>query len=603
MDCSLPPPAGIRPVVYRFGEFRLDAEGTLMRGETALDLPREELALLRALLARSGEVVSASELSRAVWGEGDHSGEQLKACLESLKERMQPADCIESVHGRGYRVSAIAEPDGHLRSSVRSGALPLLAILPFSTGYDVPEYLGLAIAEKIIEQLNRARPAVASIAARDSACTLARRGLSAREIGKMLHAELILTGQVLATPGRHRLRVEAMRVEDGASLWVEDVLAERDQIIELAGELVNRVTSRLRGEENSIAIDAGVGAEAEPAPAVKHATSETQREAHDLHLRAHHEWQNMERHRMQDAMGRLLRAIELDPSLMAARVELAQLVILQCIYGYLSPRIAAATVRRAADGIPELNEQAEALLPALGWVEFHFDRDARSAFRMMARSAGLPYEVSNTRARSWLLLSRHRFGEAIELLRAAIQLDPYSPWPQSSLAWALHLAGERDLSLKQILKAVEFSMEYDNSLFLGAMILGYNGEAARAIELAETLAGRSSHYDLAISAHAYALACSGRAEESHIQLDRLQWLSRERFVLNTLNAATHVALGESDAAIEELRSANENRCPWFFQMVADPRLKALKGRPEFAAFEALLGALEVDAASHPGSNI
>jgi len=593
MDRSLPPPAGIRPVGYRFAEFRLDVDGKLQRGETALELPPQELALLRALLARSGEVVSGAELIRAVWGEARPSSHRLTACLKSLKERLQPVDCIESVYRRGYRISAIAEADGNLQTS----ALPLLAILPFSTGYDVPEYLGLAIAEQTMEQLSRARPVVASIAARDSACALARRGLAAQEIGKMLHAELVLTGQVLATPGRHRLRVETIRVEDGAPLWAEDVIAEREQIVELAGELVSRVTSRLRA--GGIGVEAG----AEPAPAVKRATSKAQREAHELYLRAHYEWQNMERHRMQDALGRLLRAVELDPALMAARVELAQLAILQCIYGYLSPRIAAAAVRRAADGIPELNEQAEALLPALGWVEFHFDRDARSALLLMARSVRLPYDATNTRARSWLLLSRHRFGEAIELLRAAIQLDPYAPWLQAALAWALHLAGERDASLAQIRKAIDFSSEYDNSLFFGAMILGYNGEAARAIELAETLGARSSHYDLAISAHAYALACAGRAEESRSQLERLQWLSRERFVLNTLNAATHVALGEADAALEELRNANENRCPWFFHMLADPRLKPLKGRSEFAALESLLAAMEAGAALHPGSNI
>src|SRR5208283_5452104 len=138
---------------------------------------------------------------------------------------------------------------------------------------------------------------------------------------------------------------------------VEDVIAEREQIVELAGELVNRLTSRLRDGAILNEIDAGVEAEAESAPAVTPAASQAQREALDLHLRAHHEWQDMERHRMKDAMGRLLRAIELDPALMAARVELAQLVILQNIYGYLSPRIAAAAVRRAADGIPELNEQ------------------------------------------------------------------------------------------------------------------------------------------------------------------------------------------------------------------------------------------------------
>jgi tetratricopeptide (TPR) repeat protein len=330
-------------------------------------------------------------------------------------------------------------------------------------------------------------------------------------------------------------------------------------------------------------------------PAVERARSAAPREAHDLYLRARYEWQNMERHHMQDAMGRLLRAIELDPALMAARVELAHLAIMQCVYGYISPRIAAATVRRAADGIPELNEEAEALFPALGWMEFHFDRDARSALRMMARSVEQPYDARNTRARSWLLLSRHRFGEAIELLRATARLDPYSPWMPAALAWALHLAGEREASLAQIQKAIDLSSGYDNSLFFGAMILGYNGETKRAVEVAETLAGRPSHYDVALSAQAYALACAGRAEESQELLEQLQWLSRERFVLSTLNTATHVVLGDAEAALEELRAANETRCPWFFQMLADPRLKPLKERPEFAALESTLAAMEADA--------
>ena len=301
----------------------------------------------------------------------------------------------------------------------------------------------------------------------------------------------------------------------------------------------------------------------------------------------------MERHRMQDAMGRLLRAVELDPALMAARVDLAQLAILQCIYGYLSPRIAAATVHRAADGIPELNEQAEALLPALGWVEFHFDRDAAfgSADDGSLRGAALRcHEYAGAQLAS--AQPAHGSAKPLSCCARPFSSIPTAPWLQAALAWALHLAGERDASVTQILKAIDMSAEYDKSLFFGAMILGFNGEAARAVALAETLAARSSHYDLATSAHAYALACAGRVDESLSLLERLQWLSRERYVLNTLNAATHVVLGEADAALEELRAANEIRCPWFFHMLADPRLKPLKGRPEFAALEASLAAME-----------
>jgi hypothetical protein len=115
------------------------------------------------------------------------------------------------------------------------------------------------------------------------------------------------------------------------------------------------------------------------------------------------------------------------------------------------------------------------------------------------------------------------------------------------------------------------------------------------VELARALASRSAHFDLATSVHAYALVCAGRKEEARTLLERLQWLSRERFVMNTFDAATYVAMDEDEAALEELRIANENRCPWFFQMLADPRLRPLRGRPEFEKMRSSLRAMEADA--------
>ncbi len=585
MDRPLPDPAGFQPATYRFADLRLKPDGALVRGETVLKLPAQELALLRALLVRQGRIVGASELNRALWGEPNPSSHLLTACLASLKELLSPTDCIETVYRRGYRIQATVEPDQPLPAK----SLPLVAILPFSTGYDVPEYIALALTEQTMEQLRGMHPAIASIAARDSVHALARRALPRQEIGRMLDAEFVLAGQLSATPASHRLRVEMIHVEDDAPLWMEDLIAKRGEIGQLAAELANRVSRRLYGAETSV--------QAEAMPAIKSELSDSEREARDLYLRAHHEWQSMERHHMQNAMGRLLHAVELDETLMPARVNLAQLAILECIYGYLPPRIAAMSVRRAAAGIPELNEQAVALLPALSWVEFHFERDARSSLRMMARAENLAYDATNTRAHSWILHSRHRFGEAVELLRAALQTDPWSPWLQAALAWSLHLAGERDASLAQTDKIVELFSDYDNSLFFAAMILAYNGETNRALEAAKTLTDRAPYYDLATSARAYALACAGHRDEARELLERLQWLGSERYVLNTLNAATHLVLGEMNAALAELRAANESRCPWFFQMLGDPRLKPLNEHPEFAELKAVVAAMETDAAN------
>jgi tetratricopeptide (TPR) repeat protein len=275
----------------------------------------------------------------------------------------------------------------------------------------------------------------------------------------------------------------------------------------------------------------------------------------------------------------------------------------------MSPGVAADLVRRTAelasglglwgdDPDPGLPLRAEAILPALGWINFHVDRNLPAALRCFSLSAHLPHDPWITRARSMFALSRHRFAEAIELLRATLRQDPFAPWLHARLAWALHLAGQPEESVQQIRQTLVLFPEHEAAALYGAMILAFNGDAARAAELAQDLVQRSPYFDLAGAVHAYALACAGRPEEARAILDRLEWLSRERFVLNSFNPAVHVALGDLDAALTELRAADETRCPWFFQMLADPRLKPLHGRPEFVEMQSILTGMEA-AAENP----
>ena len=69
-------------------------------------------------------------------------------------------------------------------------------------------------------------------------------------------------------------------------------------------------------------------------------------------------------------------------------------------------------------------------------------------------------------------------------------------------------------------------------------------------------------------------------------------MSRERFVMRSFNPAVYLALGDEDNALAELSSAAEDRCPWFFQMLADPRLEPLFERAEFAEMKAVLTRME-----------
>jgi DNA-binding winged helix-turn-helix (wHTH) protein/tetratricopeptide (TPR) repeat protein len=649
-------PGSDRPGIS-FASFRLEADGILFCGETPVHLPPKELAALRLLLANAGRIVTPAQLRDALWGDVHVTADSVPKCLSSLRARLEPEDCIQTIYKRGYRFTA----EVRTRGAGPGGALPRLAILPFGTSFGVPDYLGSATAEETIAQLSGARPVTALVLAQDSVFTLARRGLTALETGQMLKADLVLSGSLRALPMHYRLRVEMIRVEDGTQLWVEDLLVERRRIAALETELARRLLKRLSSQSaadwsSSPSRNAGATPDLPPTePAVKTPTSRRlpceglaisavaegapktgieHHEAYEIFQRAHHEWQTLERHRMQDGLQHLLRATELDPSLIAARVDLVNLCVAQASYGFMSPAVAADIVHRAAESIstvadpaerrsslsPELPgaeaaspsrwgiqpglhhvvhhqaDHADAVLPALGWIQFHVDRDLPAALSAFSLSAHLPHDAWTTRARSMFALSRHRFGEAIELLRAALHLDPFAPWLHARLAWALHLSGEASSSVDQIRHALSQFPEHGGTSLYGAVILAYNGEPDRAVETAQGLAQRLPYFDLANEVLAYAQACAGRTDEARAVLERLQWLGRERFLLRAFTPAVYLVLGEQDAALAELATSNDLRCPWFFQMLADPRLKPLESRPEFLEMRDLLTRMEAEGA-------
>jgi len=597
--------AGIVPrdQVLTFVGFRLQADGTLLRGETVVHLPPKELAALRLLLARPGQIVTSAELRQALWGDVNVTADSVPKCLSSLRARLEPEQCIQTVYKRGYRFAVEVRSHG----AAPANALPRLAIPPFATSYGIPEHLGSAVAEETTVRLSNAHPPAVTVIARDSVFTLALQGLGAQQIGEALKADLVLAGTLRALPSHFRLRAEMIRVEDGAQIWAEDLIVAQGRVAGLESELANRLAFRLHSGALSISAAAAPSSGIESGP--QHP------EAYELYQRAHHEWQTLQRHRMQDGLQHLSRATELDPSLIPAKVDLAHLSVTQAFYGFMSPSVAADLVRRAADSVslaktlgswaeeavPEFSVGAEAILPALGWVDFHVGRNLPEAIRAFSISAHLPHDPWITRERSMFELSRHRFTEAIELLRAALRHDPFAPWLHARLAWAFHLAGQADESLASIRQAIALFPEHESAALYGAVILAFNGDAGRAAELAQSLVQRSPYFDLATAVYAYALACGGRKDEARVILERLEWMSRERFVLSSFTPAVCVALGDLDTALAHLRTANEARCPWFFQMLADPRLKPLHGHPEFVAMQAILTGMEARAVESPKS--
>jgi tetratricopeptide (TPR) repeat protein len=432
------------------------------------------------------------------------------------------------------------------------------------------------------------QPPLVSVLARDSVFTLALSGATAQKTGQVLQADLVLTGTLLALPSSFRLRAEMIRVADGTQIWVEDLLVSRDWTMGLELQVLERLAFRLGGHTSL-----------DLAPVVAQSPiNSSQSDAYEMFQRGHHEWQTLERHRMQDGMQHLLKAIELDPALLPAHIDLVNLCVTQTLFGFMPSITAADRIRRIASAIPDVVRAAPSILPALGWVDFHVDRDLSHAIKLFDQSAHLPHDPWITRLRAMFAISRHHFDEAAELMNQALEVDPYSPWLHARLAWAYHLAGKPNESMIQIEQSLKLFPQHESTSMYGALILAFNGDTRRAARLAKDLVDRTPYFDIATAVQAYALAREGDAAGARTMLERLQWLSRERFVLSSFTAGAFAALGDEENAISELRTSEKTRCPWFFQMLADPRLKSLQGHPEFERMRSTLDTLEINAGDY-----
>ena len=73
----------------QFGPFRLDAENAcIWQGSEALHLTPKAFAVLRALLARPGRLVTKDELWQSVWPGIAVSDAALTVCIREIRQRL-----------------------------------------------------------------------------------------------------------------------------------------------------------------------------------------------------------------------------------------------------------------------------------------------------------------------------------------------------------------------------------------------------------------------------------------------------------------------------------------------------------------------------------
>jgi DNA-binding SARP family transcriptional activator/TolB-like protein/Tfp pilus assembly protein PilF len=445
---------------------------------------------------------------------------------------------------------------------------PAVAVLPFADRSPAGDhaYFAAGIMEEVASRLSRIdglRVIAPAAAATGSDADL-------QALGRRLGAETVLGGSITRWGDSVRVNARLIRVSDLTYLWSEtytspvvSIFAIQDSIARaIGGTLLHRLVGRR--------VVAGPASAAEL-------------QAYHLYLKGRFAWHRRTQQSLADAVEHLEEAVTVAPSYARAHAGLADAYAVQGFYDYRPPDDAFPRARAAALRALELDPSLAQAHATLGYVSLYYDWHWDEAERAFARAIELDPGYST--AYQWqanYYTAMGRFAEAEQAMRRAMELDPLSLIANGALGWVHYHAGDFTGAIEQC----ERTLELDGSFQLAWLWSGLAGErlgnhedAIRRIERALSLSPRSAVTQAAL-AHAYAVV--GRRDEARALLATILAAPR-RYVPSFEIAKVHLALGDSDTALQWLETAYQQRSHSMAFLKVDPQLAGLQADVQFRA--------------------
>jgi serine/threonine protein kinase/tetratricopeptide (TPR) repeat protein len=520
---------GVRP--FR-GNSRIEISSSILRDipqrvtEVRADLPNGLESILERCLAKDADerYVSAREVREA---------------LERL--------CREISSGANHKVMGCGGPS--------------IAVLPFSNMSADPEneFFADGITEEIINALTQIEDL--RVAARTSAFSFKNKHVDLRIVGERLNVKTVLEGSVRKAGNRVRIMAQLINVADGYHIWSERYDRELKDIFEVQDEIARAIAGRLK-----VALKGG------KQPSVRAGTNNL--EAYQLYLKGrallYRRGVDIRR-----ALQCFERATGLDADYPLAWSGIADARNMIGLYGFERPEATLPQSKQAAERAVALDPMLAETHCSLACVNFLYDWDLAKAERGFERARELnPRYVQNLAwyALFYLVWARGRFDEAIEVAKAAVDVDPLSGYAHAMLGFCYNHAGRGPEGVQAAKTAVELEESFFTywALQLAFHADGQFDRAAASGEMALAISGR---HPFAVSPQAMILAEMGEIVEARALYGELVARSASSYIQPCHLAIAASAVGEMDKAVEHAREAFEIR---------DPMLMVARYWPDFA---------------------
>ena len=620
------------------GAFELRRDGQLIK------LERIPLQLLLLLAENRQRLVTREEILRAIWGENvfvdaDNSiNTAVRKARQALKDDPENPRFLRTVPGKGYRftaevksVNSTVSPEGlasveklpqesptpanddpDVPSPLRDkwailtligvlivvGAVlilrprpnpppqpstrrAMLAVLPFVnlSGNPGEEYLADGMTEELITQLGGLDPNRLGVIARTSSMQYKGASKSAAQVAHELGVDYVLEGSVRWNDQRVRVTAQLIQASDQTHLWAADFDRDPGDVLRLQSDLALAISNKIE-----LTLSPPVRARLADAPPVNAA-------AHDAYLLGLHELDLRTKSGVERSIAEFQNAIALDPQYASAHAALARAYSLAPVVRAMAPIEAMPKARDAALRAIELDPGLASGHSTLGFVKAHYEFDWPGAEREYLRALALNPNDAYAHffySNSYLSpLGRH--AQAIEEMRKAVAIDPFSAPVQAFLGRTYIWARQYDQALEQFQKVAEmfpgFAIDHERLAQLHAF-MGRFDQAIAEDTKARLLSGENEKSALAKEAilrHAWTTQGAPGYWKTLVELSQTAENPPEAYNSPFGTAILYAQLGDKARALNALEQAYEQRSLAMTEINIEPAFDPIRGEPRFKA--------------------
>ena len=618
--------------LIQFDEFSLDCDRyELLRSGRPVKLEKIPMELLILLATSEGNLVTRQEIIERLWGKNvfvdtEHGiNTAIRKIRVVLKDDPEKPRFVQTVTGKGYRfvadrtngngarsvLSAVEAASGpHLPVAVReistNGAarsrkaftlfllsilalagliyvgwrflrgVPeptkhvMLAVLPFEnlSGDPGQDYFSDGLTEEIITELGALSPERLGVIARTTSMVYKHTSKSVQQVGQELGVDYVLESSLRRDGDQVRVTAQLIRTRDQVHIWAQSYDRHITGSIALQEEVARAVANQIEVKLS-------------PAYASRPKASHRDEKTTEAYLRGRYFENQFTPESYRKAISYFQLAIDGDPTFAEAYAGIADsyhfLVVTDTVSPSEGTTKAVEAARKAALLGDDLAESHNAMANALSgqWNLPESEKESR-------RATSLNPSYSNAhRIYAALLAEERRHAEAWEQISEAMRTDPLSPPNNAEVVRTLYYARDYDRAIQQAQKAMQLDPAYYRTHFWLGRVFAQKRMFNEAVAEAEIVLKATPDSNLGLTEMAYSLAAAGRAAEVRAILRRLQERKKKTFVPAYNLAIIHIALNQSDAALEYLHQAYDEGDWAMMVLSVEPRFDPLRSEPGF----------------------